>query len=338
MTAFRTREPAPGLRGGWLLGLGLALLVGPMMAYPGNWSNEVPGAAGEQVAWATVGAVVFVSIASGAVLAVTGVRTLARSWSAYPAGTGRRAISDVLRGRQERMALTLSAAGYVLIVGAFLSLYGWSTGGLGVWERSYPTAEYVLCCGPIGDTPVSVFVISPGFELVVFPIVGVTVFLATLLFSMNIATVTALLRRRSARLALGGASMSTASAVLVNCPTCGTILLANILVGTAGTGLLVAWAAYSIPFMLVSFPLSLLSLVWGGRQLARLDGGRECSISSFSTRRPSDRGSGVRDPPGSTSTGWMRGEAPSRGPIAGPLRTGSPRPRDPLRSSRDPHP
>ena len=260
--------------------LGFALLFGPMTLYPGNWSDVGPLAAGAQASWALVGALVFASITLGAVLVFGSWRTLLGLWRGRAPGTVRRSIADALAGRRERRTMAISAAAYVLLVGAFLSVYGWSSGGPGIWASAYPSAQNVLCCGPVGETPAAILIVAPSFELVTYPIVMVTVFLATLLFSMNVAMAMALLSRRvSGPTAVGGASVGTVSALLVNCPSCGTILLANLLAGTAGAGLLVAWAAYSVPLMLLSFPLSLLALAWSSRRLSRADSVVQCSTA-----------------------------------------------------------
>ena len=249
--------------------LGLALLVGPMFAYPGDWALQGPLGSSDQTAWATVGALVFLCVAAGAVLVLLALRQLLAAWRDRPEGTTRRALAKALGARRGRRVLYLSAFLYVLLVGTFLSLYGWSPSGPGVWAGAYPSATNVLCCGTVGETPVAILLVTPTLEFVAYPIVLVTVFAATVLFASNVAVATTLLARRRAAPAVGGASLGTVSALFVNCPSCGTILLGNLLAGTAGAGILVAWATYSIPLMLVSFPLAVLALVFGGRALAR---------------------------------------------------------------------
>lgn len=258
-------------------GLGAALLIGPMAAYPGNWSDASPLTPAGQSAWALVGAIVFVSIAIGASVVLAAAVDLLRAWRGRPPGTARRSIGDALAEDRGRRTVAVSAVAYVLVVGAFLSLYGWSSGGPGIWASSYPSAQNVLCCGPVGETPVAILVVTPSFELVTYPVVLVTVFVATLLFSTNVAVASALLRHRVAGSAIGGASLGTVSALLVNCPSCGTILLANVLAGTTAAGLLVAWAAYSVPLMLVSFPLSFATIAWTARRLSRARIGGACA-------------------------------------------------------------
>ena len=268
-------------RAGWLLGIGFALLVGPMVTYPGNWTYAAPASASAEAAWTTLAAVDFVLVGTGGIVALLGWRALLRSWTDYPVGSLRRSVRDALALRSARFAMGLSAAAYVVLVGAFLSLYGWSSGGLGLWADSYPSATNVLCCGGMGQTPVAILILTPTIELVIFPLVLVTIFVATLLFSMNMGVATALFSSRSMSSGLGGASAGAAGALLVNCPTCGTILLENILVGTSAAGLLVAWAAYSVPIMLVSFPISLLTLVWSARRLSRVAARPRCPVASL---------------------------------------------------------
>ncbi|MHB1867221.1 MAG: hypothetical protein ACYCPU_06985 [Thermoplasmata archaeon] len=142
--------------------------------------------------------------------------------------------------------------------------------GPGIWESSYPAALSVLCCGPVGSTPNAILIVSPNFELYLSPLVLVTVSMATLLFAMNVGSVVALLSRPGAsRQAIGSTALGAAAGTMVYCPTCGVILLANVLAGTAAAGLFVAWAAYETWFLLASMPLAVLALFWIGYQLAR---------------------------------------------------------------------
>lgn len=55
------------------------------------------------------------------------------------------------------------------------------------------------------------------------------------------------------------------------------MLLANFRVGTTAAGLLVAWAAYSVPLMLLSFSASVLTLVWTSRRLANASAAARCA-------------------------------------------------------------
>ncbi len=277
LSAARPFPPAE--RGAWrLLLIGAGLLLVPMAAYPGNWADVAPTSAATEAAWAMLGTIVFVALAIGMAVGFVGWRRLMRAWSTRAPGTARRSVAEAIRGRRGRWAFVLSAVAYLIFVSTFLSLYGWSAGGPGIWNGTYPAAANVLCCGPLGDTPVAILIVSPTFELVAIPVVLATVYASTLLFAMNVAVATSLLRRRSVGIGVGGASVGAASAVLVTCPSCGTILLANVLVGTAGAGVLAAWAAYSIPLMLVSFPLSALALLWTGRRLSRIALGDACRV------------------------------------------------------------
>ncbi len=263
------RESHGARRGWWLLGLGSALLVLPMVLYPGNWSYDGTSSVTQATQWATMAMLVFVLIAMGGVVAFLGWRELVyRAWGAQAPGTIRRAAHDALSTRTARIGMGLAASGYVVLVGVFLSLFGFAGSGAGIFASAYPAGENILCCGPIGETPVAILLLSPTFELVVYPVVVVTVYLATLLFAMNVGVATALVRQRSPGRGMGSASFGATCAVLVNCPTCGTVLIGNIIVGTAAAGLLVTWAAYSIPIMLVSFPASFAAFLWSSRRLA----------------------------------------------------------------------
>ncbi len=259
--------------------MGLALLLGPLCAYPGNWSTVAPVTPAAQSAWATFGAIVYAAIAVGIVLTFLETRALFRAWRLAPEGSARRSLADVLGAPSQRWPLVVAAVGYLVLVGWFLSLFGWSLDGPGFVSGSFPVATNVLCCGPVGTTPVVALILAPTFELVAYPVVVVTVFGATMLFSLNVASVFALLRSRRSASAVGSGALSTVGALFVNCPACGTILLANVVAGTAAAGLFVAWAAYSVPLMLVSFPLAGLALYWNGHQLSRLAaGGAACAI------------------------------------------------------------
>lgn len=85
-------------------------------------------------------------------------------------------------------------------------------------EFSYPSAQNVLGCGLMGETPAAILLLTPSFELVVDSIGLVTVFVATTLFAMNIVMAAALIGRSDRPAAVGGASFGTLSALLVNCP------------------------------------------------------------------------------------------------------------------------
>ena len=113
------------------IGAGAALMLGPMAIYPGNWSEVAPLTSADQTAWAVLGLLVVVSIAiGGGLLGVSGVR-LIRGWRARPEGMRRRDLADTLARPRGRRLLLASGTAYVLLVGAFLSLYGWSSGGPG---------------------------------------------------------------------------------------------------------------------------------------------------------------------------------------------------------------
>ena len=270
MPVSASRPPRDSRRGWWLLGTGLTLLILPMVFYPGNWTSDGSSTVSQAAEWATTATLVFVLLAIGGIVTFLGWRELVyRTWSGGPRGTTRRAIHEALATRPARVGMALSAVAYVVLVGVFLSLFGLASGGPGIYASAYPSAENILCCGPIGQTPVAILLLSPTFELVIYPVVAVTVYFATLLFAMNVGIATALVRQRSSGSGVGNATVGAACAVLVNCPTCGTVLIGNIVVGTAAAGFLVSWAAYSVPIMLVSFPASLAAFLWSGRRLAR---------------------------------------------------------------------
>lgn len=271
---------------------GLALLLGPMIAYPGNWSSVSPSPQADGT-WILLGLVVYVSIILGFLSVLQAMRHFLSVWRTELPGGRRRAFADALSGRVRRAVIAGAAAGYLLVVGWFLALYSWSPSGPGIWSASYPAVVPILCCGPIGDTPSVALLVTPTFELVASPVVLVTVLLASLLFSMNLTVAIALIRRRSAGVAAGTASVGSVGAVLVNCPTCGTVTLGSVLAGSAASGILVGLATYSVPLMLASFPATILALVWGSHQLARTREGGRCSpglaVSRSLARRTHDR-------------------------------------------------
>ncbi len=273
--------------------LGISLLLGPTIAYPGNWTTVSPSLRAEE-AWVPLGLATYVLVALGIVVTVRAIRHLLRSWKAAPTNSRRRALAEALTSPHERRWLVVASVGYLLVVGYFLALYSWSVDAPGVWAASYPAADPVWCCGPIGDTPSVALLLSPTFEVVASPVVVVTLFLATVLFSMNVGVTLALVRRRVRLAAAGTASVGAVGALLVNCPTCGTVALGSVLAGSLASGVLVWLAAYSVPLMLGSLPASLLAVGWGSQQLARITTGARCDWSGRNPRWP---GRGVRDHP-----------------------------------------
>lgn len=212
-------ESVKGRHADRVLVTGIALLIAPMVLYPGNWTNGGPVTPGSQQMWEGVGTVVFLPIAVGATITLVALRRLFRSWAGFGHDTLRKSLADAAVGRSGRIALGSTAVAYTVVVGSYLGLYGWSVGGPGVWESSYPTATNVLCCGPVGVTPVGILMITSTFELVAYPVVLVTVFLAALLFPLIVAVATSLVRSRSMGPALGGTILGATSALRVNCRT-----------------------------------------------------------------------------------------------------------------------
>lgn len=244
-------------------------MLGPTMAYPGNWTAAAPLSTSVQTAWTGFATLIFFALLVGGASVVYGLWGLVRAWRVWPETSLRGAFARALIGAKARRAIGIAALGYIGFAASFLSLFGYAQSGPGIWAASYPSGVNVLCCGPVGFTPVIGLLVTPALELVAYPLILLLIFGATLMFALNVASIVALLRTRTrGRQTAGAAALGALGAVLVNCPACGAILLTNVLAGTAAAGLLVAWAGYQIPLALTAFPLSFLALIWNARHLA----------------------------------------------------------------------
>jgi hypothetical protein len=196
-----------------------------------------------------------------------------------PTGGTLTALACLLRPARNRRVFMVAAVGYVAFFAWFVSLYAISFGGPGIAMSSYPAVTNVLCCGAVGYTPVAILIVAPTMEFVVYPLVLVLLLAGTVLFAANVTATVALVRPVSASFgALGSLTLGSAGALFVNCPVCGTVLLWNAIAGTAAAGLLTGWAANQLPFMLAAFPLSVIALVWNGRQMSGRNTGARCAL------------------------------------------------------------
>lgn len=257
--------------------LGLSLIGAPLLAYPGNWVSSAPETPAQELGWSEFGILVYLGLAVGFVLVFHAIRATLAGWTVSSIPSRRRALARCLRSTSNRPILALAAAGYALFFAAFAALYSFALTGPGIVMPAYPGVTNVLCCGPAGYTPVVALVVTPHFELVVYPLVLVLLVGSTSLFAVNIVAATELLRQPAPRApSSGGLILGSLGAALVNCPACGTILAWNALSGSAAAGLLVGWVTYQTPLLLAAFPLSLVALVWNAHQLNRRGGMASC--------------------------------------------------------------
>lgn len=250
---------------------GAVLLVVPWVLYPGSFATDGP--AGPEVrAWTLAVLVVFLTMAAGGLFAFQGARRLLRIWSGVepgPTGPRRQALAGALRDRKLRWAWGASVIVFVLFFAFFTGLLGVDLNG-GLASRGGPYGAVVYCCGAWGITPGLVLVPTGTIELSANPQELLLLAVSTTLFSANMVAAVALwrgaLRPGSATLA---GTLGTLGALFVNCPQCGTLVLFSALEGTAAAGLLVGWVAFQTPLLVAAFPLSLLTLAYSARALAR---------------------------------------------------------------------
>lgn len=265
-------------RGAWArrLSLGAVASTLPVLFYPGNWTTHAPAAASSVAAWSVDAVGTFAVMALG--LAWTGW-TLMKWPTVLSAAHPRNVLGDVreviLAGRN-RLALIVSGIGYASAFAVFAGVVSFGSGAGGS-----PESFFVLCCGYPGVTPGFVVEVPPGVQLAVNPLTLLVFLVGAALFAANIAVTVELLRRRSAvRATPAYGVIGAAGTLLVGCPSCGTILAASALEGTAAAGLLTGWAILQLPLLLSAIPLAAGGLWASGRQLSRLT---VCS-------RPMDRG------------------------------------------------
>jgi hypothetical protein len=265
---FPDRSLSPALRE---LLLGAALLVVPWALYPGSFASQAP--AGPEVrAWTLAVGLVFATMAVGGLFAFQGARRLLRVWAGTgpgPTGPKRRALANALRDPRSRWVWGTSVALFALFFAFFTGLLGVDLkGGLDVPGGPYGAVVY--CCGAWGITPGLVLVPNGVLELSADPQELLLLSVSTALFSANMVAAVALWKGslRAGPATLAG-TLGTLGALFVNCPQCGTLVLFSALEGTAAAGLLVGWVAFQAPLLVAAFPLSLLTLAYSARALAR---------------------------------------------------------------------
>ncbi len=277
---MKTPGRAVALRPFWRrLTVGLVLMAGPLLAYPGNWATSAPETAAAESAWTGFAVVVYLGLIIGAVVVASAIRGLVRAWASEPTDGPLASLARLLRPVRNRRVFLAASVGYVVFFAWFVSLYAFSSDGPGIWMPSYPAATNIICCGSPGYTPVAIMVLTPSFELVVYPLVLILLLAGTFLFATNVTATAALVWSAPVSgKTLGSLALGSLGALFVNCPVCGTILVFNAVAGAATAGLLAGWAANQLPFMLVAFPLAVAALAWNGRQLSAGKAGVACTL------------------------------------------------------------
>ncbi len=271
-------------------GLGLILL--PLLLFPGNWTSDAPIAPRIQALWTLFAVLVYSGIAMGLVFVVAGLHRAIVLWSGeeFRETTPRRhALARALRRPGALPWYVGTAVLYGLFFGFFTNLLGVTVHST-IPASGYPFLTPELCCGYPGITPGLILVVTPHFELTINPETILLLAAGTAFFSTNIIASMALFRHDSSP--WGGSSaafLAGLGAVFVNCPTCGTILLVNVLSSAVATGVLVSWTLNETPLIVAAFPLSFLALAWCAHRLSRPP------ASSLACRWP--------PPPGGTGPG-----------------------------------
>jgi hypothetical protein len=262
----------------------MALIVGPLLAYPGNWTSSAPETSQAFSGWTNLALLVYGGLIAGTLIFVQGLRRILRFWADRAAGGTPAALGRLFQSGRNRTVFLSAAAGYVAFFGWFAGLYAVGSGGPGISMPSYPSATNVLCCGWPGYTPVAILVVAPTIEFVVYPLLLLLLLAETGLFAANVTATFAMVRTASAsRRTWGSLTLGSFGALFVNCPVCGTILVWNAIAGTAAAGLLAGWAANQMPYVLAAFPLSVIALFWNGRQLGARDARAACALPTAIT-------------------------------------------------------
>jgi len=263
--------------------VGSALVLVPLLIYPGNWSSNPPWGPPATLVWQALALGVYVSLVVGIGLLVAGVRRLLLYWKGLPDGKAprRRALAEALLTPSSRRIFGGVAVAYILFFGAFTSLLGFSLHGA-ISAPQYPDGYVVLCCGPVGLTPGIVTIPGPWLQISVDPAALLFLSAGVVFLGTNLAAARALSRQGGSRATVGTAvGLGSVGALLVSCPTCGTVLLFNILGSVTATGLLLTWYTWQTPLLLAAFPLSFAVTVWTADRLSRT---AACSLSSPALR------------------------------------------------------
>jgi hypothetical protein len=254
----------------WAVGLGL--LTFPWLAYPGNWTSVAPSSPAAVGAWTADSLLVYAALFLGLVWMSRTTLTAIR-WARYAPPWSRlrwlQRLAEVLGDRGIRVPFLIAAASY----GAFFAFFTGlvtvipSTAEPGV---AIPSVSTILCCGPPGLTPGVVLLIAPSVQIAVNPLTLLLLALGLTLFAANVVVAIGLIRRgRSVGRSTMKGTAGVLGTLLFNCPSCGTVLLANALAGTAAAGALVGWAGLQAPLLASALPLSTGALWLSGRQLDR---------------------------------------------------------------------
>ena len=266
------------------LAMGVGLLMIPWLAYPGNWSSTAPSSPAAQMSWTVDAVLVYLTILLGAGWLSLMVLGEIRRFRNKPDGIRPPwlgALAGTLLDRTSRIPLVLAASAYGVFFSFFTGLVAIIPSASSTGE-ALPSISTVLCCGPPGITPGVVVLVTPNLQLAANPATLLLLAAGLPLFAANVASAAWLVRR--GRSAGRGALTGTAGALgtlLLNCPSCGTILLANALAGTAAAGALVGLTAVQTPLLLAAFPMAIGSLWLAGRQIARPAG---CVLPSNTLR------------------------------------------------------
>ncbi len=270
MTALEGPAP-PSPRAIRELVLGALLLVVPWALYPGSFADQGPTVA-QAGPWTLAVVIVFLGMAVGGLFVFSGARRLLRVWAGVetgPTGPRRQALAGALRDPRLRGAWVVAGIAFALFFAFFTGLLGVDPKG-GLDSPGGPYGAVVYCCGAWGITPGLVLVPSGTLEISANPQELLLLGVSTSLFSANMVSALALWKDalRPGTASFAGV-LGTLGALFVNCPQCGTLVLFSALEGTAAAGLLVGWATFQAPLLVAAFPLSLLTLAYSARALAR---------------------------------------------------------------------
>jgi MFS family permease len=250
--------------------IGVGLFTIPWLAYPGNWSSTAPGSPSAQLSWTADAVLVYVTLLLGVgLVALTAMRTVRRFGAGTLGPRWLRALAGVVADRRNRVALVLAGLAYAIFFSFFTGLVAIIPSAPSAGETR-PSISAILCCGPPGTTPGVVIGVVSYLQLAANPMTLLLLAVGLPLFAVNVAAAAHLVRRGySAGTGVATGTTGALGTLLVNCPSCGTILLANALAGTGAAGALVGWTQLQTPLLLAAFPIAISSLWFAGRQLER---------------------------------------------------------------------
>lgn len=251
------------------LAVRLGLLVVPSLAYPGNWSSVAPSTPAAQAAWDVDALLVYTSLLVGFLWTATTIHRAVhrvRDEPPWPRHRWLQSVATVLGDRSSRVPFLLASVTYAVFFAVFIDLVS----VIPSTPEAVPSFSTILCCGPPGNTPGVILLATPTVQIAVYPDALLLLALGLPLFSANIVVAISVLRRGGSR---GATSVVSTAGVLgtllFNCPSCGTILLANALAGAAGAGALLGWSRLQAPLLAPALPLAIGGLWTSGRQMSR---------------------------------------------------------------------